>query len=124
MVPVIVSVGTGPVQENAGEALLRGAGAAAAKSAPLLSVSAQPWLFLIAANIELNAGVAAAPSKQVDAPYHTKSISPAGPSVAAVVPVTMATLPLVPLMAIAGAATASGVGIGEPTVPAVLICTR
>ena len=96
--------GGNPVQINTGEALFRGAGVATVKSAPLLSVSSQPLLFLIPPVVGVKTAVAAV-SKQLDDPYPTKSITPAegkGQADKAVSPFTKASLPLVPLIAIVG----------------------
>ena len=55
----------GPPQELASEAELRGLGAPTVKSAPLLSVSAQPLLFLSAAVVLAVLPVGTPPSEQV-----------------------------------------------------------
>src|SRR5690349_23355920 len=55
--------GSGSAQEFSGEELLRGEGAAAAKSAALLSVSVQPPDFRIAAVVLLSVGAAALSKK-------------------------------------------------------------
>ena len=74
IVPVTVNEGDMAPQAKIAVALLRGAGAATVKSAPLLSVSVQPLLPRKPASTVLSAGQAAAPSKQVAVPYPTKSI--------------------------------------------------
>ena len=57
---------------------LRGTGELIEKSLALLSVSVQPPLFLIAADVLLNVGVGPAPSKQfAELPKPTKSEIPA-----------------------------------------------
>jgi len=63
-VGVGVGVGEGVGQEFVADAVLRGVGAAAAKSVELLSVSTQPPPFRISAMVVLGAG-ATAVSKQL-----------------------------------------------------------
>ncbi len=54
-----------PLQELAGEPLLRGLGATAVKSAALLFVSVQPLLARRSAKVVLGAGAGPLPSKQL-----------------------------------------------------------
>src|SRR5262245_21591044 len=59
---------TGPPHVCVGDAVVRGAGTSAAKSAPLLSVSWQPRLARSAAVVLESVGAAAAPSKKLALP--------------------------------------------------------
>ena len=119
-------VGDVAPQVTAVDALFRGAGAATVKSVLLLLVSVHPLVLRIAAVVLLNTAVAA-PSKQIEDPKPTRSITLAvGQPDKAVIPVTNATLPLVADIAISLPAdgAASGVGNAAPVAPVVLILIR
>ena len=124
-VPAVIEGDGGPPEQiNTGVAEFLGAGATKSLSAALLSVSVQPLFFLTVAVVFVNAAVTV-PSAQLDVPYPTRSITFAvGQPVNAVIPLTKATFPFVPDIAIFGLAVASGVGSAAPTVPAADICTR
>src|ERR1043166_4292478 len=101
------------------EEVLRGFGAATEKSAELLSVSLQPLLFRIAAVVLLSVG-GAVPSEQFVLPKPTMSttVPPVGQApVSAVVELTSATLPAVPLMFVVPVASGAGRFV-VPPVPA------
>jgi hypothetical protein len=66
-------VGVPPPHGLAGDALLRGAAAAVAKSALLLSVSVQPFAARKSASVVLGAGAVPEPSKKFAAPWPTRS---------------------------------------------------
>jgi hypothetical protein len=106
-------------------AVLRGAGAAVMKSAPLASVSVQPPSRRSTAVVLLGAAVGALPSKVPAVPKPTKSmmvLPVADAVVKGVVLLTSATLPAVPEMAMVP--TLSAVGkLVVPPVPAAS-CTR
>src|ERR1044071_3488259 len=111
----------GAPQMIAGEAVLRGFGALAAKSVALLSVSVQPFKPRTTALVALGAGVGPAPSKQVAAlPYPTTSttVAPEGHAVPLVINVLVlvnTTLPAV--AAIETVPVTSGAGNAAPFAP-------
>ena len=107
-----------PPQIFSGEDELRGLGAPVVKSALLLSVSVQPLLKRSAAVVLESVAVGALPSAQVEpVPYDTTSTAAfvAGQPLNAVVELTNATFPAVPLKASVPVA----LGIGKLTVPPV-----
>src|SRR3954469_4403852 len=116
-----------PSHGCSGEPMLRGSGAAAEKSPPFESVSAQPASVRNAAVAAASVGAAAPPSKKFALPYPTRSRMrtraaalqgvepPLQPSDAT--PVTSATFPAPTAMAIGVASTRSDPGSDAPVVP-------
>src|SRR3569833_1493461 len=104
-------------QACTGDALLCGAGADAAKSCRLLSVSAQPPLALMAAVVLLKVAAALPPSLQLAVPNPTRSTALPPERqlpLKAVVLLTSASFPLVPLRAMLPVASGAGRSVVPP----------
>ena len=119
-VPLAIEAGTAaPIAVGGTPTVDFGDGTPARKSAALSLVSASPPSWRMAAVVFDSVGAGPEPSKQLAAPYPTKSSTPETGQVpvSGVAPATSATFPLVALIAMFPAASGAG-SESEPPLPA------